>query len=179
VSFVTHFTTVQFFNSLIGYAVAKPYETSGSLLSIIDPAEHGKRRRVWERAFTPVAVKSYDPMLHARTGQLVSELELRIGQPLDIADWFGFFTFDFMGDFAFAGAFNSMKNAKDVDGFHDLIIKGLGAGETFGTMPWLRPIILAIPGLGISKLFSMALNAARTRQESSSQIRDLFFYLVS
>jgi hypothetical protein len=159
--------------------VDQSYETSGSLLSIIDPAEHGKRRRVWDRAFTPTAIKSYDPMLHARVGQFVSELEKRVGQPVDVGDWFGFFTFDFMGDFAFAGAFNFMINGQDADHFHELIVKGLGITETVGTMPWLRPIIVAIPNLGMTKFFSMALNAVRTRQEKGSQIRDLFFYVVS
>jgi cytochrome P450 len=166
-------------DSIIGYSVAKPYASSGNLLNIMDPAEHGKRRRVWDRAFTPTAVKSYDPMLHARVGQFVSELEHRVGQTVDIADWFGFFTFDFMGDFAFAGAFDCMKDGKDTHGFHDLSMNGLYFVEKFGTMPWLRPIILSIPGLGIGKFSRMAMNAARTRQESGSQIRDLFFYLVS
>jgi hypothetical protein len=158
--------------------VAKPYASSGNLLNITDPVEHGKRRRVWDRAFTPAAVKSYEPMLHARVNQLVNHFELRVGQPFDIADWFGYFAFDFMGDFAFAGAFDFMKDGKDADGFHDLSMKGLQSIEKFGTMPWLRPIILAVPGLGIGKFYYMALNAARTRQESGSQIRDLFFYLV-
>jgi hypothetical protein len=163
----------------LGYSVGTPHDTSGSLLSIIDPAEHGKRRRLWDRAFTPIAIKSYEPMLHARVSQLMDELYRRVTQPVDISDWFGFFTFDFMGDFAFAGAFELMKDGKDVDRFHEEGIKGLGFFEAVGTLPWLRPFLLAIPGLGAGKFFDMALKAARMRQESGSQIRDLFYYLVS
>jgi cytochrome P450 len=160
--------------------VTTPFETSKNLLISLDPFEHSKRRRVWDRAFTSAAVKSYDPMLHARVSQFVDQLELRVGQTLDISDWLGFLTVDFMGDFAFAGAFDFMKAGKDTHTFHELGPKALGAMEMFGTMPWLRPVVLTLPaGARAGKFNEMSLNAARKRQAGGSQIRDLFFYLVS
>jgi hypothetical protein len=182
-SYVSHSTEVSLLpfkpTIVIGYEVATPFDAPMNQLTSLEPVEHGKRRRVWDRAFTPAAIKSYNPMLHARVSQLVAQLELRVGQPLDIAEWLGFMTVDFMGDFAFASAFDCTKAGKDTLGLHELGAKALGAMETAGTMPWLRPIVLSLPmGTKIGTVNELALDAARKRQAGGSQIRDLFHYLV-
>jgi cytochrome P450 len=71
---------------IAGYAMAKPYDTTGSLLTTINPAEHRKRRRIWDRAFTPAAIKSYEPLLEAPIIQLVEQPEGFLGKPLDLAE---------------------------------------------------------------------------------------------
>jgi cytochrome P450 len=87
-------------SSLSGYNVFRPPKALSSLIGLEDPTEHGHRRRVWDRAFTPAAIKSYQPMLDNREGQLLAQFDAHVGQPIDIAQWFGFMTMDFMGDFA-------------------------------------------------------------------------------
>lgn len=65
----------------------------GSLISIVDPQEHVQRRRMWEPAFTAASLKSYEEMLACRALQLVSAVEARFGQTLDLSEWFGYFAY--------------------------------------------------------------------------------------
>jgi cytochrome P450 len=149
----------------------------GSLLGHIDPVAHSKRRRVWDRAFTPTAIKSYDPMLHARLSQLITNLNSRTGQPIDLAEWFGFFSLDFMGDFAYGGMFDFMARGEDTEGFHDFGMKALGIAEIFGTVPWIGPFVKALPSK--PRAFQeMAMRVVEKRTSGGSQVRDLFHYLV-
>jgi hypothetical protein len=86
---------------------------------------------------------------------------------------------DFTGDFAFAGAFDFIKNGKDATGFHNYGVDAMTKIETLGTMPWLRSVVLASPTLANNAFYTMALNTARTRQMNGSKTRDLLYYLVS
>jgi cytochrome P450 len=71
----------------VGYEVAKPEGTTGSLLSQMEPAGHAERRKIWDRAFTPNALKSYEPLLAARVAELLENLSTRLGTEVDIAEW--------------------------------------------------------------------------------------------
>lgn len=61
--------------------------------------DHARRRKRWNRGFSTVSVKDYEPIITRRALQLVQELERRSGvdsgrgrQSLDLAQWFSFFT---------------------------------------------------------------------------------------
>jgi cytochrome P450 len=162
-----------------GAQVNVPYHSKGSVVSVIDPAEHSKRRRVWDRAFTPNAVKSYEPMLQIRLDQLMAAFNQRAGSPIDIAEWFGLFSIDFMGDFAFGGMFNNMVHGEDVQGLHKSMVQSLHMIEIMGSVPWVRPIVQALPSTKAKEIQQMGLSVARERKKQGSQIRDLFYYLVS
>lgn len=85
--------------------------------------DHATRRKRWNRAFSTVSVKEYEPIVIKRALQLVDELQRRSTkeQPnaqnyVDLAQWLSFFTYvssalyrqdliwyyrtDFMGDMA-------------------------------------------------------------------------------
>jgi cytochrome P450 len=165
----------------IGYSVVQPFNSSGNLLNIISPAEHSKRRKVWDRAFTPAAIKSYEEPLQSRVAELLGEFGGRLGQPLDLAGWFGFFSLDFMGDFAYGrnGIFSSMAHGADHTGAHHGGVRLLSTVETVGTMPWLRPLLLPVFNLLPSNGFQvLARSAVATRMKKGSQFRDLFSHLV-
>jgi cytochrome P450 len=51
------------------------------------PAEHAERRKIWDRAFTPSALKLYEPLLDARVTELVEQLSARVDTEIDIAEW--------------------------------------------------------------------------------------------
>ena len=57
-----------------------------------DPVMHQRRRRPWNRAFSTNGLKEFMPLVQARVHQLVEHLAERKGQPLDLAEWFSFFT---------------------------------------------------------------------------------------
>jgi cytochrome P450 len=159
--------------------VTVPYHTKGSVFTVIEPAEHDKRRRVWDRAFTPSAIKSYEPMLQHRLSQLLDALSSRVGTPVDVAEWFGLFSIDFMGDFAFGGMFDSMTQGGDVQGIHEGTDVSVWAMEVYGTMPWLRPIVVRLPSSKFNRMLQFGLAVAEQRKKQGSQTRDIFYYLVS
>lgn len=162
----------------IGYQVHVPYATQGSVIEIIEPADHSKRRRIWDRAFTPRAIKSYEPMLQARVSQLVAVLASRAGQPMDLAEWFGHFALDFMGDFAFGGMFDLMAQGTDSHKIHDSLISFITASEIFGAIPWTRPFFLALSYFKPNQHHHGAARIAEKRKAEGSQVRDLMHYLV-
>jgi hypothetical protein len=148
-------------------------------VTLHDNSEHAVRRRVWDRAFTPSAVKSYDPLLRNRIDQLMSQLSTRFGQPIDIAQWLGFLSIDFMGDFSYGGAFDLLQDGQDENGYQDIMRGFLSIGELLGTIPWIKPLALRLPkSSGVQKMFSLANNTVEKRTGRGSTIRDLFYYLV-
>lgn len=62
-----------------------------SLLSLRDPEEHNRRRRIWHRAFSPSALKEYDGVVHNRLAQFVEILTDSNGQSVDLTQWMGRF----------------------------------------------------------------------------------------
>jgi cytochrome P450 len=155
--------------------VLSPHGSPESLLRLLDPTAHAKRRRLWDRAFTPSALKSYQPLLSARVAELRAHLLARAGVPLDLARWMLYFTTDFMGDFAWGGKFSLMAAGADTAHVHRLGTEMLGKTEVLGTMPWLRPLLRGYP----AKWRALTAQAVHTRIEKGSAFRDLFYYLVS
>jgi cytochrome P450 len=159
------------------YIVGLPYGNAGHLLSQLDPAVHNKRRRVWDRAFTPGAIAAYEPFLQRRVRTLLAQLDAHAGQSIDIAEWLGFVTMDFMGDFACGGAFDATARGEDKDGFHALAITALRALEALGAVPWLRALVARAPS-DANKFLAMAMGVLHKRRAEGSSVRDLFHHLV-
>jgi cytochrome P450 len=148
-------------------------------VTLRDISEHAVRRRVWDRAFTPSAVKSYDPLLRNRIDQLMSQLSTRLGRPIDIAEWLGFLSIDFMGDFAYGGAFDLLQDGQDRNGYHDIMGSFVSMLELLGAIPWIKPLALRLPkNSGVQKMLSLSSNIVEKRASRGSTIRDLFYYLV-
>jgi cytochrome P450 len=164
--------------NMSGYQVYVPYDTDGSLLDLLDNDAHSKRRKIWERALTPNAIKSYEPILQDRLAQFINGMTIRKGQTVDIAEWFGFFTLDFIGDLAFGGAFNFMNQGVDSLGIHNAIIQINITIETLGAIPWIRPLLQTLPFSQPKRWLKIAMDVAEKRKAGGSQIRDLFYYLV-
>jgi hypothetical protein len=165
---------------LAGYAIFTSDDTSGNVLGLVDPAVHKQRRKIWDRAFTPNAVRSYQPMLDARVAQFLDALASRTKVPLDLAAWFGYFSTDFMGDFAYGGAFDLMVSGTDEAKLHETGLGMLHSMEVMGTIPWLRPLIAKLVQYGPPiEFFELANRVVAKRTQEGSSVRDLFYYLVS
>ena len=63
-----------------------------SVIGIRDPAEHSRRRRPWNRAFSTASAKEFVPIIQSRVQQLGDALVARQGQTVDLAEWMSFFT---------------------------------------------------------------------------------------
>lgn len=69
-----------------------------ALISLRDTSLHQTRRKPWNRAFSTLATKEYQPIIIRRAVQLVDRLAEHKGATIDLAQWFGFFAYDFMSD---------------------------------------------------------------------------------
>jgi cytochrome P450 len=65
--------------------------TIRALISVRDTAEHTRRRKPWNRAFSTAALKGYEEILGRRVQQFVTMLEQRTG-PVDLAEFISYFT---------------------------------------------------------------------------------------
>jgi cytochrome P450 len=142
------------------------------------PAEHAARRRIWDHAFTPTALKSYEPLLFARVAELVENLTTRCGTSVDLAEWVSLFTLDFMGDFAYGGVFNTMKAGADVRGVRKAGENAIGLSDILGTVPWVRSIAIALPNTRGKRMNAASLAVVKQRRKKGASVRDLFYYLV-
>jgi cytochrome P450 len=170
-------------NCLLGYNITTPPGVSGSLLMLSEPAEHSKRRRTWERAFTPSAIRSYNSLLHTRVHELVANLASLSSsaedvKKIDLTQWLTYMSMDFMGDFAYGGAFSFGTTHSDPEGFNDILHKTLRTVEIVATIPWIRPILVAMPPKATMKFRTVAAGVAERRKEKGSEYRDLFHHLV-
>jgi cytochrome P450 len=149
-----------------------------SVLALIDPLEHASRRRLWDRAFTPSQLKSYEPMLQARVNQLVSCLCAREGQEIDLAGWLMYLSLDFMGDFVCGGLLNFLEQGGDTTGVTKIAEKYISIAEAAGTIEWCRMFLRLLP-MKISPLRMMAIEVLQRRRKTAPAVKDLFYHLVS
>lgn len=75
------------------YWISSVYDrqVSPSLVNIMNPLEHAKRRKIWNRAFNANSLKEYEQILNRRSRELVDELLKRKGDIVDISKWMEYF----------------------------------------------------------------------------------------
>ncbi|THG96803.1 hypothetical protein EW145_g7714, partial [Phellinidium pouzarii] len=143
----------------------------GSLIATQDPQEHARRRKPWNLK---------------RALQLVEELEKRSTRKegaspvLNLAEWMRYFTFDFMGDMVFGGAFETMRDGADDVPIWHAIESGLKILAMMHHVPWLAAVLHKLPGSTekIDRLRRYTEDAARKRKRNGSNVKDLFHHLI-
>lgn len=147
------------------------------LISLQDPAEHARRRKPWNRAFNSAALKEYQPTVAKRVAQLVETLQAQEGET-DLAEWISYFTYDFMGDMAFGGGTEMLREG-DKDGLWKLLKRGMSTAMYFEHVPWLSYYVARVPALtrDLTHLRALAFKRTITRYQSGSSAKDLFYYL--
>jgi hypothetical protein len=166
----------------------------GSTLMTVTASVHAQRRVAWDRALSASALRTYMPLLTVRISELCDRLSefSGTGQIVDMAKWFGLFAVDFMGDFAWGGTgeFNFMRSsagrpAGDGENADSAMTKamhdGLTAYGVLALIPWIRPILHALPvdGVAITLEKSRTVLKRRRARENKTGERDLFYHLVS
>lgn len=91
-----------------------------NLLATRSSADHAKKRVAWSHAFSSAAIKDYQPAIFTRATQLAEQLEARAGTVVNLVDWMSYFAFDFMGDMAFGGGFELMRDG-DKEGIWNIM----------------------------------------------------------
>ncbi|KAH7014166.1 cytochrome P450 [Microdochium trichocladiopsis] len=119
-----------------------------ALQHVRNHAEHAARRKVWDRGFS---AKDYEPRVTNYTSQLLGKIARSEGKPLNVSDWFNFYSFDVMGDLAWGKSFGMLR-----DGIKHYFMKSLHADMTsvgiFTHLVWLFPIFKATPILNATHL---------------------------
>ncbi|KAF8146895.1 cytochrome P450 [Mycena galopus ATCC 62051] len=172
----------------VGYATAETAETPGSILTSYaafypNPTQvHAERRARWALAFTSKAIRDCDESLLPRIDRLLRKIGEQEG-PFDLGKWFGYFTFDFMGDLllnSFGGGFD-MLNDKDAEGHWKIIEDFAPSIASLYYLPWLTPILLALPGADdapINKFVRFAVSCVDLRLSKGKTLHDVFYYIA-
>ncbi|OAK99157.1 cytochrome P450 [Phaeosphaeriaceae sp. SRC1lsM3a] len=107
--------------------------------------EHDARRRIWDQGFSTKALAAYDERVVQYTNTLVQRIQ-SISQRSDavnVSDWFYWYTFDIMGEFAFARSFSMLEDEK----WHfavKLLRKAMSLLGPFSPVPWAAQIAFYI-----------------------------------
>ncbi|KLO09308.1 high nitrogen upregulated cytochrome P450 monooxygenase 2 [Schizopora paradoxa] len=152
-----------------------------SLISLRDLHEHARQRKAWNRAFSTAAVKDYEPIVAKRVLQLAEVLEKESSEgAIDLARQFGYFAFDFMGDMAFGGGFELMRDG-DKDGLWHLLEARVRNLAPLIHIPWATRLLLKIPSItgSVKKFRDFTVTCARRRKESGSSTKDLYYHLTN
>ncbi|KAI0821898.1 high nitrogen upregulated cytochrome P450 monooxygenase 2 [Trametes gibbosa] len=152
--------------------------TNLPLVGIMNTDEHLERRKSWARAFTPAALKEYQPMLAARAMQLADALGRQDGEA-DISRWVNCFSYDFMSDMAFGGGSELLRDGDaENTGWH-ILDNSLPAATFTSHVPWLGPYLGRIPMLTAAQaqMVSHCKGLTLRRLRQGSALKDIFHYL--
>jgi tryprostatin B 6-hydroxylase len=107
--------------------------------------DHNARRRIWDHGFSSKALAFYEKHVVEYAETLATSLDelSRNGQSANVCDWFYWFTFDVMGEFAFARSFHMLRDEQ----WHfavRLLRKAMSLLGPFSPVPWLVQIAFYI-----------------------------------
>lgn len=103
--------------------------------------EHDRRRRIWDHGFTTKALTNYEErMMHYGDALERGIADLaQENRPVNVSAWFYWFTFDVMGEFAFARSFGMLESER----WHTAVVMLRKAMRLLGPLspvPWLAQI---------------------------------------
>ncbi|KAJ7633024.1 high nitrogen upregulated cytochrome P450 monooxygenase 2 [Roridomyces roridus] len=183
---IVHFDAVKAILGTGGFPKGEYYDprrdptlASTSLLLLRGDA-HASRRRIWNRGMSTEAINEYEIILERRVMQLMDRLDGFCGTAVDIAGWFGYFAFDFMGDMAFGGGFDMMRDGGDKKGLWELIANGARNIVIVSQTPWLSSLIIKLPAAsrGYTRLRGFGATCAANRIKRGSETKDLWYHLT-
>ncbi|OTA99276.1 hypothetical protein M426DRAFT_325260 [Hypoxylon sp. CI-4A] len=107
--------------------------------------DHNMRRRIWDKGFSPKALAIYEERVVQYAEVLAAQIErlAQGGAPVNVSDWFYWFTFDVMGEFAFARSFGMLQDEK----WHfavRLLRRAMSLLGPFSPVPWIAQIAFYI-----------------------------------
>ncbi|KAI0313023.1 cytochrome P450, partial [Amylostereum chailletii] len=158
------------------------------LLAQRDVPTHAQQRKPWDRAFSASALKDYESIIAKRSRHLVQRWQEIIRTEsaaesvqkavLDISEWMGFFSADFMGDMAFGGGFELMREG-DTNGVWHLLDSGVQSGAITAQTSWCTPFIRMLQGKANQrqKLNEFARVNVENRMALGARRKDIFYHL--
>ncbi|KAH8808644.1 cytochrome P450 monooxygenase-like protein [Xylogone sp. PMI_703] len=115
-----------------------------SLHTVRDRAVHDKRRRIWDKGFSAKALRDFEGRQRAHAYVLLNQLSKRLDSPIDVSQWFNYYSFDVMGDLAFGKSFGMLENGKTHPALK-VVHEGQKLLGYITPLPWLVPILRLFP----------------------------------
>ncbi|CAM1500429.1 Fc.00g095910.m01.CDS01 [Cosmosporella sp. VM-42] len=119
-----------------------------SLLWLEDHKQHARHRRIMAPAFSDQSLRSQEPVIRKYVDLFMLRMQENAGNPVDLAAWFNFTTFDIIGDLAFGEPFGCLENSEYHPWIHYLFsrLKMMMYGQIMATMTYLSKIVdLLVP----------------------------------
>ncbi|KAG8219853.1 cytochrome P450 [Butyriboletus roseoflavus] len=156
-----------------------------SLISTRDLQRHAVLRKAWNKAFANAPLRDYEELMLSRARQLIGTLKTICKEQggvacVDIAIWIGYFTFDFMGDMAFGGGFELMR-----DGDSQQLLPNMSRSLYYACLcqavPWFTRVLRNLPYFGapMRALGSFGFQRAKIRYDQEPDRKDLFYHLIA
>ncbi|KAF7308180.1 hypothetical protein HMN09_00665800 [Mycena chlorophos] len=162
-----------------------PRSPTKALLNLRGDA-HANRRRIWNRGMNSEGLKGFEHVLAKRLVIMLSQFDKMIAEgkgksPVDLAAWFSYLTFDFMGDLAFGGGFDMLRDGGDKNGLWAIIKQGAKATAIIAQTPWIVPTFNMIPGANyiMDRLRLFAKESAERRiATGAKEHKDIWYHLM-
>ncbi|KAF7310178.1 hypothetical protein MIND_00391400 [Mycena indigotica] len=140
---------------------------------------HAARRRIWNRGMSTASLRGFESTLSSRVRGLRDRLDdfAHKETPVDVSQWLMYFTADFMGDMAFGGGFELMRNGKDVDGTFSVIKMGVKVSSLMAQIPWIVPTVNLLPAVQSVRQFARQ-SAKRRMAAGPKGDKDLWYHLM-
>ncbi|KAF2757755.1 benzoate 4-monooxygenase cytochrome P450 [Pseudovirgaria hyperparasitica] len=150
-----------------------------SLHTTRNKAEHARRRKAWDRGFNARALRHYEPRVVKYTNQLLSQIEKHAGKPMNMSDWFNFYSFDIMGDLAFGAQFDMLKDGVK----HYFMVALHGFVKAVGILSyaiWIIPVFRLMPVLNAEdqKFWKWVGQQIDKRRQTRLERPDVFSWIL-
>jgi hypothetical protein len=132
------------------YDIFLPDVTMAATRSVTD---HDARRRIWDRGFSTKALVAYEERIISHVEFLATQIESVAhnnasadgsGEAIiNVTDWFSWFAFDVMGEFAFSTSFQMLQD-KEWHSKIRLLVDGFAIIGVASPVPWLAQLAKSI-----------------------------------
>ncbi|KAJ5563110.1 hypothetical protein N7461_001871 [Penicillium sp. DV-2018c] len=152
-----------------------------SLHSYRDRAAHDQRRRVWSAGFGDRALRGYEKRIWVYRQKLFERLEEQAGSNLtvNISKWFNFYSYDSMGDLAFARSFDMLDTSQNHWAI-EMMMHGM-TGYRYLFPSWFFRLLATTPSISKDwhKFIQFATHTMLQRLREQVKIPDIFAALVA
>ncbi|KAE8375424.1 cytochrome P450 [Aspergillus bertholletiae] len=158
------------------YTVSEPRV---SLQTARDRKEHARRRKVWDQAFSSKALRDYEPRVSSYIVQLLEAVRKNVGNPMDMAKWFNYYSFDVMGDLSFGKPFDMLVGGQDTY-FSKQVHADMKSVGLFSHLTWLFPFFKRIPILNAEfiKFWNWIEGRVEERIKNTPDRPDVFSWIL-
>ncbi|KAF2757126.1 cytochrome p450 monooxygenase [Pseudovirgaria hyperparasitica] len=150
-----------------------------SLQQTRNKLEHSRRRKIWDKAFNSKNIREYEPRVTGHTEQLLTQIERLHNEPINVTDWFNFYSFDVMGDLSFGKSFGMLQEGvvhyfmKALHGFMKVV-------GIFSRMGYVFPIFRMTPVLNAEdkKFWRFVVDETEGRRKNPPSRPDIMSWLL-